>query len=1233
MLSNDEMHGDKKMNKFLVKSMSALILATVSGITLSEDIDLYISDVVRQAGKSTKVLIIFDTSGSMDADHTVSEAFDPTQTYPATDSAHAYNNEALYFNKGGIDNNTTIPSVHNDARRFREVVNSCETSKAILATEGFYTGRVREYTYSGQTGTWGEIRDNNGFSGIEIIDCEDDAYIVDSSGVVINQGSLVNADGFASGYPVNELGTKKTPISHDDKATSTNVDWSSSGLVTIYTAKYLRWYHGQSVGTAIESRMDTAIKSMSSVINTTPSVDFGLEVFNFNAGDGDDSGNGGRIALGIKKMTVDNKADLIDIINNQLAPNGATPLCESVFEASQYFAGEPVEFGDDDINYPWNPYNYTKNTPPMASDIVINGKYDSPFNNCASSIAHIVLITDGVPTNDFKADSKITGMKTKVLRVDSDGTPVYDADGNAIYDEKTFTGTSFPSGNHNNDYSYLPALAGWMSEYDVNVNLEGKQTVVTHTIGFSTGADAAKGLLTETARQGKGQYFPAHSGLELTQALISILNKLPQANDSLTSASVAANNFDRTQTLDSVYYAMFEPQTGARWQGNLKKYKVKDGKITGVGGTDAICEVNDRSSFCQNAQSYWSPSVDGDIVGKGGVVSWFNSKEPTDRTIYMEDGPGALILFNRTNLENSYTGSVTLAGDLGVAGLLDENGDSIESEAVDEMLAWAIGEDVDDENNDSVFDDMRADVFGDPLHSKPLVVNYGTPNGIRIIIGTNSGALHMFEDSGSSVKENWAFMPTEFIDNIKPLRDNYASSNKVYGIDGEITVHLDDKDGDGIINGSDTAWIFFGLRRGGSSYYAVDITSPNSPKLMWHKHSGSDGFGELGQSWSQPKIGYSALNATATTASPVLFIGGGYDVNKDSTGVATPDSKGRGIYMLDAKTGKILWSTLAEGGITSFDGVDSIPSSIGLLDSTGNGLIDRLYTGDTGGNLWRIDMPTAKTSDVSVFKLAEFGGGVDDQRFFYEPTIVRTLISEIIETEVEDTSGTKKTITVHQEIPYDAVLIGSGDRSDPLGTDTSDTLYMIKDSNIITQTFSDSLTPANPSPTTVIKDALYNYTYNPFSKTTTTHEKETLQRAVSKTSGWYIDLLDSGEKTTSAGLVIKGFAYFTTYTPAPDGTVVDCKPPEGSGWLYAVDLALGIRKNLSLTDTRENDPRVYKINNDWLGSPTLIVLPEDDGDSTTVDKARGDIIVGDKVIPVDFSLQTMRTYLYSTENQ
>ena len=53
------------MKKLIVLSLLAISAIATTPLSLAEDIELYISDVVREAGKSTKVLIIFDNSGSM----------------------------------------------------------------------------------------------------------------------------------------------------------------------------------------------------------------------------------------------------------------------------------------------------------------------------------------------------------------------------------------------------------------------------------------------------------------------------------------------------------------------------------------------------------------------------------------------------------------------------------------------------------------------------------------------------------------------------------------------------------------------------------------------------------------------------------------------------------------------------------------------------------------------------------------------------------------------------------------------------------------------------------------------------------------------------------------------------------------------------------------------------------------------------------------------------------------
>ena len=489
-------------------------------------------------------------------------------------------------------------------------------------------------------------------------------------------------------------------------------------------------------------------------------------------------------------------------------------------------------------------------------------------------------------------------------------------------------------------------------------------------------------------------------------------------------------------------------------------------------------------------------------------------------------------------------------------------------------------------------------------------------------------------------------MPKDFFSNILPLRENFATADKIYGIDGAITSYINDKNGDGVIDSAtDEVWIFFGLRRGGSSYYALDISDPAKPSKLWHITSKGD-FSELGQSWSKPKVAYSKLNLSGSgdnkVANPVLFFGGGYDVKKDVLTPGGNDSKGRAIYMVDAKTGAKKWSMLTSGGDTTYTGTDSIASSIAILDSDGDGLTDRLYTGDTGGNVWRVDMPSADPADSddpwTVFKLAELGGTTNssDLRFFNEPSIVRTFISETIETEVTDVDGETTKIVSHQEKPYDAVLIGSGDRSNPIGTDTDDTFFMIKDSNIKTQSFYSAVEPKIPE--TIVKSALYNYTNDPFGKTLTTQQRETLELAVSKKSGWYIDLEGSGEKSTAEAIVINGIVYFTSFIPPDlDPNKVHCVLPNGKGLLYAVDLALGTaiyNWNKVEPDGTDAEPeRSVEISEQFLGAPTLIVVPHDDGDDTTVDKAVGNIIVGREIIPVGFTLQTMRTYLYISEEQ
>jgi type IV pilus assembly protein PilY1 len=1210
-LSKDRKKAIKVVINLLTSCVTAFLLL-VSTASFSEDIELYIGETIQQSKARPKVLIIFDNSGSMSqntAEYKEGYVNDPDNPYDAVGSLNALSDKFIYFSKGGIDG-ASIPIVDTVAsnsvkvRRFLDSINSCEEARTILETEGIYTGHIKEYTFSGQSGSWQDIPDNNG-ANINIIDCEADVLAFNPK----NEGTTKAGDSLPEGYPVDGAGNKTTPEYYG--ATS-NVSWSGPA-VTLYTDNYLRWLQAPveenpddgGIPTVKKTRLEVAKESVTTIINTTPNVDFGLMVFNPNSrknNETDNNLNGGRIVHGIQETTVDAKADLLGLIAG-LNGDTWTPLCESLYEASQYFGGKSVDYGKE--------AGSSLPDRDTSTGVESSGVYQAPFSACSDKV-YVVLITDGAPTYDMEAVDKVFDLsKTGTYTLTTaDRFEVSDAD--ALY---------------YGQYSYLAALAGWMNTNDLNLSLDGKQIAEIHTIGFGEDAkNNAAPLLLKTAELGGGKYVYADDSSSLIKAFTNFLGNIEPSNNSLTSASVASNNFDRTETLDSVYYAMFQPDRGPRWQGNLKKYKVTDGVQKGANGVAAINQLTGH--FSDEVQSYWSGSVDGDTVSEGGVAEMLRKK--SGRVIYSDLG-AANAMVALTYAEASASTAYPTQSDLATA--LDVANDQT---AIKENLNWINGKDPDDEDDDGITDENRTDVFGDPLHSKPVIINYG--NGkIYIVVGTNHGVLHMFEDNDTTntVTETWAFMPKEFLPNINDLRSNFTSVDKVYGIDGLITAHIVDKNGDGIVDkNTDKVWLFFGYRRGGNSYYAMDVTDPADPSVMWTIEGGVTGspFQELGQTWSQPKVTYSKLNLDGNTAKPVLIFGGGYDQAKDSHAIGGADSQGKAIFMVDAETGTLLWD-LGPDGDTAFDGTDSIPSSIATLDSDGDGLTDRLYAGDTGGNVWRIDMPGSDKTKFSVFKLAEFGGvttNAVDRRFFNEPSIVRAYITETIDSGKKDSEG--KAIITQQDIPYDAVLLGSGDKSNPIGTNTDDVFFMIKDINIKTQQFTSDSIPAMPTSPIKIGN-LADYTKNPFGATLTSQEKETLALAVSLKSGWFIELEQLGEKSTSSALVINNVVNFTTYTPPSlDVNSLTCDLPNGQGWLYAVDLSLGVAKyNWAAEDPNSTDDRKTFISEQFLGAPTLIVTKKTNPETNT-EESDGNIIVGRKIIPVGFQLQTLRTYLYVTEN-
>ena len=661
-----------------------------------------------------------------------------------------------------------------------------------------------------------------------------------------------------------------------------------------------------------------------------------------------------------------------------------------------------------------------------------------------------------------------------------------------------------------------------------------------YTIGFGSGmSEDGQELLRQAAQLGGGENLPASTPDQLSASLNSAISRIREVNDSFSSPSVASNNVDQTRSRDAIYFAMFYPETNTRWGGNLKKLKVSGSQIIDSTGANAL---DSNGLIDTDAKTFWLPSgqsADGNLVAQGGVNYHLSSLTGSDlenrRKIYT-DKQGDIVRFTSSKVNE-------------VLDLVPDNSILLS----DSDIKWTMGIDVDDEDKDNSTTDQRQNIFGDPLHSKPVALDYGN-NDIRILIGTNAGFLHMFKDDdvNNAVSESWAFIPSELYDIIKPLRTK--ETGKKYGMDGPISVYFNNKslnsDGlnDGIIDasGDDKVWVFAGMRRGGENYYALDITNPDEPKKLWDNpiEGGKGQFQELGQTWSKPQIAY----IKAFGDKPLLVFGAGYDTNKDEA-IRSNDSIGRGIYIVEAETGKRVWALTPN--INGFKGKHSIAADITTLDSDYDGYIDRIYAADTGGDVWRIDMPGTNTNDFSHFKLAELGSNkaTEDRRFFYKPLVARTIYSKVSETTVNG----KKVIT-RLDTPYDAIVIGSGNRSKPTGTNEQDQLFMIRDENTVTQTFKTN------APDTIKPDDLMLMNSDPFGNALDdVDDFVDLEIDLAKFNGWRYEL-STGEKSLAASTVVGGVAYFTSFTPASEtSTENQCSLSGGGGSLYAFHLHYGTK--------------------------------------------------------------------------
>lgn len=862
-------------------------------------------------------------------------------------------------------------------------------------------------------------------------------------------------------------------------------------------------------------------------------------------------------------ITVRNK--LIDTIDN-LKVKGGTPILGSTLEAYNYFTGNEVLGGvkrDDEFKYISSPKSWINGEWIIPSSCDVDNDYDSyacrsekisgsptyisPMTENSCETNNLIMITDGYPTEQ---------MTESFPNGDSVSGKVKEITGNQC----------------NSTWDCIYSITKYMAENDLNKNLVGVQNIYTNVVGF--GNFDSEDELKQYAQYGLGNFYKVTETSALTSALEIIVDSILDIETTIATPGVSVNQNNKFQYLNELYYSVFKPSKLQSWEGNLKKYKIKAVNTNGTkfeiidkNGNNAINE--ETGFFKESSRSFWSNLDDGKDVTIGGAAS----KILRNRNI-----------FTFTDDENSMT-NVTMNAD---KYKLNENNPTLNKASFgiseswtqtdySNFIKWINGYDMNDENNNGITDEARKQM-SDPLHSQPTVVNYSN-NASTIFVSTNEGMLHGIDTETGN--ELFSFIPKSLLKNQYKRYRNKVGSH-IYGLDSTWIAYRHDSDKNGVIGNSDNDFVYLygGMRRGGKEYYSIDVTNIHNGNTKTARYprmnfviSPEKGieFAKMGQTWSIPvlaRIRYSGSERI------VMIFGGGYDQGNDNESLITSNSYGNQIYMVDAKTGELLWwaSNDNTANLTLPDMKFSIAGKISLLDLDNDGFTDYMYASDMGGQIFKIRINQGNTSKDNFATGKTFAKlGITDteraidlsnnRKFYERPTLAP----------VSSPSGEK----------YLAIVATSGYRANPLNTGIHDGMFVLKDKDIINDELG--------TETIKISD-LYDITYD--------IDELNLIDKISSKNGYYLWMKEGaesssvfkGEKGMGEVTVFNNTIYFTTYFPEAEPK--SCSPVAGVSRSYSVNLFNGMpnsnRDNES-TDSTPNEKRYEELPLGGLASGTKII--------------------------------------------
>jgi len=537
--------------------------------------------------------------------------------------------------------------------------------------------------------------------------------------------------------------------------------------------------------------------------------------------------------------------------------------------------------------------------------------------------------------------------------------------------------------------------------------------------GASTWGDATHiDDLWHAAVNGRGQYFNATNASSLVESISSAFNSILAAQG---SGAAAASSSQTPVSGDD--WLLLPSYISKEWTGDLKAYHYV---ISG-----STLTAPDTTTTAPD----WS------------VATKLAAMTASSRKIYF-NGKGSLLAFNATNLTTSGLIGLFNVDCSGTTPKLTQCTDTSLTSTVQasatpaNLVAYLAGV---RDNEKALSTDTtkvfraRTGLLGDLVNAAPVFLgkppfsyvdagyaSFAAANASRTkvaYVASNDGMLHAFKvdtSANGGGTELWAFVPTAVMPDLYRLADAAYGSNHRYFIDATpVVADVYDK-----TKGQWRSILVGGQGAGGRSYYALDVTVPSAPVLLWEFGQTSAFSGSYGGFVSEDNQGLSYANPLVTKQPDgtwVVAIPSG--LNNTSPG----DGKGH-LFVLNAITGEKLKDIVTTPSDTTRS--NDIMRIESWVDAETDNTSKRFYGGDLQGNLWRFDpfglTPPDGAEAVQV-------GQATDPSGTPQPITTRPLLSEI-----STTSG-----------KIALVSFGTGRflASNPDVTDPSvQTIYTVKDS-------------------------------------------------------------------------------------------------------------------------------------------------------------------------------------------